>query len=54
MKIVITQGGVASDLEFHVARLEGLEPPTGCLEGRFGQGVNLCVSRSEAVHVARG
>ena len=33
MKIVIMQGGMASDLEFHVAaRLEGLEPPTGCLE----------------------
>ena len=36
------------------ARLEGLEPPTGCLEGRFMQGVNLPVPRSEVMPGPRG
>jgi hypothetical protein len=39
---------------FAPARPAGFEPATGCLEGRFRQGVNLRQSRSGADRDARG
>jgi hypothetical protein len=46
--------GAEDDLVLHSAQSNrDSSAATGCLQGRFGHGVNLRVPRSEGVHGAR-